>query len=92
MDGINVDTERTKVVRDFPRPRDFNDLLSYLGMTNYFRRFIKGYAHIAQPLNLTAFLSIRLILKSPIKNISVLSFKLALSNDALSSSQQRMLE
>ena len=32
-------------------------------------------------LQLTAFLSIKLILKSPIKNISVLSFKLALSNN-----------
>ena len=49
--GIEVNTRKTKVVREFPKPRHAQDVRSFLGLCNYFRRFIKGYAQIALPLN-----------------------------------------
>ena len=39
-------------VTDWPTPKDGKDVLSFLGFTNFYRRFIHDYAHIAEPLNL----------------------------------------
>jgi hypothetical protein len=38
-------------VTEFPPPSDVHGVRSFLGMTNYFRRFIKNYSKIVQPLN-----------------------------------------
>lgn len=35
---------------DWPEPEDVQALMVFLGLTNYFRRLIKDYARIAQPL------------------------------------------
>ena len=32
------------------RPRNLRDLGSFLGMTNYYRNFVRNYAHLASPL------------------------------------------
>ena len=50
-DGVKVDPEKTKAVDTFPRPKNVKDVRSYLGMCNYYRRFVKNYAKIASPLN-----------------------------------------
>ena len=50
-DGIAVDPAKTKVIREFPTPRHANDVRSFLGMCNFFRKFIPKFAHIANPLN-----------------------------------------
>lgn len=33
-----------QAIIDFPQPRNVKELQSFLGLTNYFRRFIKDYA------------------------------------------------
>ena len=50
-DGIAVDPAKTKVIREFPMPRHANDVRSFLGMGNFFRKFIPKYTHIVNPLN-----------------------------------------
>ncbi|CAF4150636.1 unnamed protein product, partial [Adineta steineri] len=49
-DGIKPDPDLVKSVIDFPRPKTIRDVQSFLGLTGYYRRFIKNYAKIAEPL------------------------------------------
>ena len=50
-DGISSDPGKVRVVQDFPTPTNLKQLRTFLGLANYYRRFIKGFAHIARPLN-----------------------------------------
>ena len=53
-DGISPDPDKISAVQAWPLPRTQTELRGFLGLTNYFRRFIEGYASIAAPLiNLT---------------------------------------
>lgn len=49
-DGIKPDPELIKSVMNFPKPTKIKDVQSFLGLTGYYRRFIKNYARIAEPL------------------------------------------
>ena len=49
---LNVlDPAKTEAVRDWPIPKSTKDVRKFLGFTGYYRRFVKGYAAIARPLN-----------------------------------------
>jgi hypothetical protein len=47
---ISADSDKTEVVREWPIPSTVRELQSFLGLTNYYRRFIRNYAYIASPL------------------------------------------
>ncbi len=49
-DGIKVDPAKIATVASWPAPRDLQQLRSFLGLTNYFRKFIQGYAARCKPL------------------------------------------
>ncbi|XP_060602869.1 uncharacterized protein LOC132755945 [Ruditapes philippinarum] len=49
--GIQVDSEKTKAVDEFPIPTNQRALRSFLGLCNYYRKFVKNYSKIAVPLN-----------------------------------------
>ncbi|CAF0913458.1 unnamed protein product [Didymodactylos carnosus] len=49
-EGIKPDPSIVSSVREFPRPQKIRTLQSFLGLTGYYRRFIKNYAKIAEPL------------------------------------------
>ncbi len=53
-DGIATDPEKTKIVQEYPVPTKVSELRSFLGFVGYYRKYIKDYCKIAEPLtNLT---------------------------------------
>lgn len=53
-DGIKPDPEKFSSILNFPIPKDITAVRSFLGLVGWYRRFIRNYAQIAEPLtNLT---------------------------------------
>lgn len=52
MGGVRIDPERTQSIRDFQPPRDAKGIARFIGMVNFYRKFIPNVAEIAAPLNL----------------------------------------
>jgi hypothetical protein len=50
--GVSMDKDKVKVVLDWPIPKNVKQLRGFLGLTGYYRRFIKSYAKITGPFNL----------------------------------------
>ena len=48
--GIAVDPSKVKSIVDWPNLTCVNDIQSFLGLVNYYRRFIRNLAKIAAPL------------------------------------------
>ena len=49
-DGIRVDPGKCAAVQEFPIPKNVKQTRSFLGLANYYRKFIKGFAHIVKPM------------------------------------------
>ena len=50
-DGLRVSPDKIGAVRDWPTPTSITDVRSFLGLANFYRRFIKGYSRIALPIS-----------------------------------------
>ena len=48
--GIQPDLKKVEAVRTYPVPQNLTQLRAFLGLANYYRRFIAGFALVAQPL------------------------------------------
>ena len=49
--GIQPDPAKISKVKEFPLPTDVNKVRQFLGLALYYRRFIPGFAEIANPLH-----------------------------------------
>jgi len=49
-DGINPLPDKLKAIRDWPVPHCLRDVRAFFGLASYYRRFVKGFATIAEPL------------------------------------------
>ena len=49
--GISTDPANLKRIQEWPQPRNQEEMRSFFGYSTYYRKFIKGFAHIAAPLN-----------------------------------------
>ncbi len=53
-EGVATDPKKIKSIEEWPRPENVKDIQKFLGLCNYYRRFVKNFAKIAKPLhNLT---------------------------------------
>ena len=49
-DGIKVDPKKIEAMQDCPHPKNLKILCGFLGLTGYYRKFVKNYGKIATPL------------------------------------------
>ncbi|KAL0411015.1 UNVERIFIED_CONTAM: Retrovirus-related Pol polyprotein from transposon [Sesamum latifolium] len=47
---IRMDPKKVQAIEEWQPPSDVHDLRSFLGLANYYRRFVKGYSEIARPM------------------------------------------
>jgi len=45
-------TRITETIARFPQPKKVLELQRFVGLTNYFRKFVKDYVSITKPLNM----------------------------------------
>jgi len=50
VDGIDPLPDKLKAIRDWPVPHCLRDVRAFFGLASYYRRFVKGFATIAEPL------------------------------------------
>ena len=48
--GIWPDPKKTEIIRNFPAPKDVTGVKSFMGVINYFRKFIPNCSILAEPL------------------------------------------
>jgi hypothetical protein len=48
--GIRPGQAKTIAIRDYPRPTNVHEVRQFIGLTSYFRKFIRGFATLAKPL------------------------------------------
>ncbi|KAH9666617.1 hypothetical protein KPL70_020713 [Citrus sinensis] len=48
--GVSVDPTKIQAVLNWPKPKTIAAVRGFLGLTGYYRRFVKGYAQITSPL------------------------------------------
>ncbi|CAK1542499.1 unnamed protein product [Leptosia nina] len=51
-EGIKADPEKVSAIQNLPPPKNLKQLISFLQTTSWYRRFIKDFASIAQPLTM----------------------------------------
>ncbi|KAL4088518.1 hypothetical protein QTP88_023612 [Uroleucon formosanum] len=49
-EGVKPDPQKISCVKQFPIPRNVKEVKSFLGLSGYYRRFIRNYGQIAMPL------------------------------------------
>jgi len=49
--GVETDPDKTQKVKDWPTPKNADELRSFVAFAGYYRRFLKNFSKIVKPLN-----------------------------------------
>jgi hypothetical protein len=47
---VVVDPDNIKAIMDWPNPKDVYDIISFMGLARYYRRFINKFSKIGFPI------------------------------------------
>jgi len=50
--GIEMEAKKVNRVLSWLEPKNIKDVRKFLGLTNYYRRFIKDFTQVARPINI----------------------------------------
>jgi len=51
LNSIKIEGKKVNGVLSWPEPKNVKDVRKFLGLANYYKRFIKDFAQVARPIN-----------------------------------------
>ncbi|KAF0749999.1 hypothetical protein AaE_006862, partial [Aphanomyces astaci] len=50
-DGLHVDQSKVRAIEKWPEPQSSKDVMSFIGLASYYRKFIPDFAELVRPLS-----------------------------------------
>lgn len=48
--GLSMEQDKIKAIQEWPRPKNKKEILSFLGLAGYYRRFVKNFSQLASKM------------------------------------------
>ncbi len=52
LGGLGVQQAKVEAIASIPHPMDVSRVRAFMGLTNYYHRYVKGFSAMAKPLNM----------------------------------------